>query len=132
MFLILFLIVTFITTTLAVDGEAFDMKTSSKIIQDYVSSYARAEGSEPLCDQYNCCDQTTSGEDGCPLSNMKKDETTLVLPGGETRCIFDTSTPYAFQVIPGDTDKVLLYFQGFFFALDVNFSEFLHPSLFVI
>jgi len=43
---------------------------------------------------------------------MTKDKSTLVLPGGETRCIFSTSTPFAFQVIPGDTDKVLVYFQG--------------------
>jgi hypothetical protein len=59
---------------------------------------------------------------------MPKDETTLVLPGGTTRCIFSTSTPFgrtlvfflfltsqmsvAFQVIPGASDKVLLYFQG--------------------
>eukprot|EP00604_Paraphysomonas_vestita_P002025 CAMPEP_0174820430 /NCGR_PEP_ID=MMETSP1107-20130205/4264_1 /TAXON_ID=36770 /ORGANISM="Paraphysomonas vestita, Strain GFlagA" /LENGTH=386 /DNA_ID=CAMNT_0016035773 /DNA_START=126 /DNA_END=1286 /DNA_ORIENTATION=- len=43
---------------------------------------------------------------------LPKDQSTLVLPGGETRCIFSTSTPFAFQVIPGDTDKLLLYFQG--------------------
>jgi hypothetical protein len=35
-----------------------------------------------------------------------------MVPGGNTRCIFSTSTPFAFQVIPGATDKVLLYFQG--------------------
>eukprot|EP00981_Chlorochromonas_danica_P003179 scaffold633_cov288-Ochromonas_danica.AAC.14 len=43
---------------------------------------------------------------------MTKDSSTLVLPGGETRCIFSYSTPFAFQVIPGDTDKLLFYFQG--------------------
>lgn len=43
---------------------------------------------------------------------MKKDETTMVLPGGKTRCIFSYSTPFAFQVIPGDSDKLLFYFQG--------------------
>eukprot|EP00604_Paraphysomonas_vestita_P003633 CAMPEP_0174820236 /NCGR_PEP_ID=MMETSP1107-20130205/3928_1 /TAXON_ID=36770 /ORGANISM="Paraphysomonas vestita, Strain GFlagA" /LENGTH=376 /DNA_ID=CAMNT_0016035169 /DNA_START=214 /DNA_END=1344 /DNA_ORIENTATION=+ len=43
---------------------------------------------------------------------MPKDQTTLVLPGGNTRCIFSTSTPFAFQVVPGSSDKVLLYFQG--------------------
>jgi hypothetical protein len=36
----------------------------------------------------------------------------LIFPGGKTRCIFSTSTDYAFQVIPGDSDKVLLFFQG--------------------
>ena len=43
---------------------------------------------------------------------MSKDTSTLVFPGGETRCIYSDSTPYAFQVIPGATDKLLFYFQG--------------------
>ena len=28
------------------------------------------------------------------------------------RCIFSDSTPFAFQIIPGDSDKLLFYFQG--------------------
>jgi hypothetical protein len=36
----------------------------------------------------------------------------LILPGGSTRCIYSTSTPYAFQVIPGAIDKVVVYYQG--------------------
>ena len=32
--------------------------------------------------------------------------------GGETRCIYQDSTPFAFQIIPGDSDKLLFYFQG--------------------
>ena len=62
---------------------------------------------------------------------MKKDASTLVFPGGETRCIYSYSTPFSFQVsiilqlsppsittttclqvIPGDSDKVVLYFQA--------------------
>lgn len=46
------------------------------------------------------------------MSALPRDESTLVLPGGETRCIFSDSTPFAFQVIPGDSDKLLFYFQG--------------------
>jgi len=43
---------------------------------------------------------------------MTNDISTLVFPGGDTRCIFSYSTPYAFQVIPGSSDKLLFYFQG--------------------
>lgn len=43
---------------------------------------------------------------------MAADETTLVYPGGDTRCIFSDSTPFAFQVVPGDGDKLLFYLQG--------------------
>jgi hypothetical protein len=43
---------------------------------------------------------------------MPKDQTTLVLPGGNTRCIHSYSTPFAFQVIPGDSDKLVFYLQG--------------------
>ena len=62
-----------------------------------------------LCDQYDCCDLENST---CNISDMSKDTSTLVFPGGETRCIYSDSTPYAFQVIPGATDKLLFYFQG--------------------
>ena len=62
-----------------------------------------------LCESHTCCELADSK---CDLSGMKQDETTLVLPGGESRCIYDTSTPYAAQVIPGDTDKLMVFFQG--------------------
>lgn len=38
-----------------------------------------------------------SGE-GCDLRNFPKDETTMVFPGGETRCIFSNTPNFAFQV----------------------------------
>lgn len=62
-----------------------------------------------LCDKYTCCDIEQSS---CDISSMEKDTSTLVFPGGDTRCIYSDSTPYAFQVIPGATDKLLFYFQG--------------------
>lgn len=43
---------------------------------------------------------------------MTRDQSTLVLPGGETSCIYSGSTPFAFQVFPGDSDKLVVYFQG--------------------
>jgi hypothetical protein len=76
------------------------------------SSFAEQQrvDARSLCSANTCCNITTS--EACPLSDMKKDSTTLVLPGGNTRCIFSDSSPFAFQVIPGDSDKLLFYFQG--------------------
>jgi hypothetical protein len=78
-------------------------------IKESFASRANAGGSN-LCDSNVCCNISSS--ETCSISNMKKDSSTLVLPGGNTRCIFSTSTPFAFQVIPGDSDNVLVYFQG--------------------
>lgn len=52
-----------------------------------------------------------SSTESCPLSSLEADKTSLVFPGGETRCIFSTSTEFSFQVIPGDKDKLLFFFQ---------------------
>jgi len=43
---------------------------------------------------------------------MPKSPSTVVFPGGKTRCIFSTSTDFSFQVWPGATDQLLFYFQG--------------------
>ena len=51
-------------------------------------------------------------ENDCNLSDMQRDTSTVVYPGGETRCIFSDSGPFGFQVIPGDSDKLLFDFQG--------------------
>lgn len=59
--------------------------------------------------QYRSC--TLSAHEDCAISRMPADETTVVLPGGGTRCI-STKNPYGFQVIPGHIDKLLFYFQG--------------------
>jgi hypothetical protein len=42
---------------------------------------------------------TVSASNACPLADMPLDETTLVYPGGATRCIFSTSSDFAFQVM---------------------------------
>jgi len=34
----------------------------------------------------------------------------IVKPGGDTKCL--DGSPYGFQVFPGDTDKLMLWFQG--------------------
>ena len=37
-------------------------------------------------------------QERCPLSAMAYNMSTVVLPGGKSRCIFDTSSAYKFQV----------------------------------
>ena len=63
-----------------------------------------------LCDKNTCC-KMSSG-DKCALSDLQQGKSTLVLPGGQTQCIYESSSPYAFQVIPGKTNKVFVYFGG--------------------
>jgi hypothetical protein len=53
-----------------------------------------------------------SDSESCPISEMSRDQNVVVYPGGETRCIFSTSSDFGFQVIPGDDDKLLIFFQG--------------------
>lgn len=81
---------------------------SQRILQDYIQSISASSGT--LCTTNTCCNITSSTT--CDLNAMKRDESMIILPGGDTRCIFSTSTPFAFQVIPGDADKLLYYFQG--------------------
>ena len=75
-----------------------------------------------------------SSDNGCDITGFEQDETTMVFPGGETRCIFSNTPNFAFQVrvhvlkifylllryivswlnqvVPGASDKLLFYFQG--------------------
>lgn len=47
------------------------------------------------------------------MHDMELGSSTFVVPGGQSRCIFsNVASEYAFQVIPGDTDKLLIFFQG--------------------
>eukprot|EP01038_Epipyxis_sp_PR26KG_P006371 gene6371-8773_t len=95
-----------------------NLDESFKNIQDYVKSVDRdptasltgIDKIELMCDLYNCC--TISDSESCAFDNLPKTKSSFILPGGDTRCIFSTSTPFGFQVMPGDRDKLLLYFQG--------------------
>lgn len=104
----------------------FSQQETANIISEHVNSFQVDLSGGSLCSSYSCCNM--SATESCGLSSMPKDQTTLVLPGGDTRCIYSYSTyvdrrfpinmtvvfyrPFAFQVIPGDSDKVLFYFQG--------------------
>lgn len=90
------------------------VEEAHKIIQDHVKSFGTGVGG--LCDKNKCC--TVSSTESCPISNMEKDSSTLVLPGGNTRCIFSDSTPFAFQVS-----------RQFLFILSPDFPESFRSSL---
>lgn len=69
-----------------------------------------------------------SAAERCPLSMMAQDEITMVYPGGGTRCIFSGSSDYAFEVLRGDEDKLLVYFQGGGFCWDQPSTFAVHPT----
>lgn len=48
--------------------------------------------------------------ENCDLAGLEPEKPTYLAPGGLTSCI-DPSSPYAFQVIPGDPQKLLFFFQ---------------------
>ena len=56
----------------------------------------------------NSC--TLSATESCSLDHLSHDTSTLIYPGGSTSCI--DSEPFAFQVYPGSSDNLLIYFQG--------------------
>lgn len=50
-------------------------------------------------------------QESCSLASLPRDQSTLVYPGGRTQCL-SREHEYAFQVVPGDSDKLLIYFAG--------------------
>ncbi len=74
--------------------DEFSFEFATKVIRNDVKSYL---GTRSLCEANACCNVTAT--EPCSISNFPKDKTTLVLPGGKTRCIFSDSTPFAIQVI---------------------------------
>ena len=94
-------------------SSGMDYSEAEKVIAGHLSSSlhsVKTPGSPSLCQDNTCCNITSTNS--CSMGNFPKDQSTLVLPGGKTRCIFSYSTPFAFQVIPGASDKVVVYFQG--------------------
>jgi hypothetical protein len=95
---------------LAAKQEILNGEEARNTITNYLSSLKSSYSASQLCVQNSCCNVTST--ETCSISSFPKDQSTLVLPGGQTRCIYSYSTPFAFQVIPGDSDKLLFYFQG--------------------
>jgi hypothetical protein len=61
---------------------------ASQNIHQYVDGLPKVSGNS-LCQKYKCCNITANEK--CDISAMPSDQSTLVLPGGETRCIFGDS-----------------------------------------
>jgi hypothetical protein len=70
----------------AVSQAEVEWQVAERTIKNYVESYGGRARIGELCDQYTCC--SLSETESCSVASMPKDESTLVLPGGETRCIF--------------------------------------------
>jgi hypothetical protein len=61
-----------------------------------------------------------SDTESCNLSSFPKDETSMVFPGGETRCIFSNTPDFAFQVSVDYECQAVLYICLLCFADFVN------------
>jgi hypothetical protein len=61
-------------------------------------------------EQHHSC--VISSTEDCSIASMAVGQSNLVYPGSKTRCMFSDSTDYAFQVIPGDTGRLLFFFEG--------------------
>ncbi len=84
-----------IFTLFATFATIYAFYPAEEVILDHLKQFKRYTR-DTLCTSNKCC--TISPTETCSLNTMTKDQNTLVLPGGETRCIFSTSTPFAFQV----------------------------------
>ena len=81
-----------------------------------------------LCETSSCCFMGESDDERCSfpqINAMVENDvddglidsapdygSVVVFPGGETSCIFKDSTAFGFQVWPGLSSKLLMYFQG--------------------
>lgn len=78
-------------------SSALVYEEAEKIITKHVGSGPfKGPAKTGLCELNKCCNITAT--ETCSISQFSKDESVLVLPGGQTRCIFSDSTPFAFQV----------------------------------
>lgn len=96
--------------TVSAMGGVLNAKTSAReAIRSEVSLYTPTDD---LCTGVRCC--TVGSGESCSLASMPKDQSTIVIPGGETRCIFSYSTPFAFQVKKFSSVKrhIFLFVEG--------------------
>lgn len=84
-----------IIATLLCAAAALNYEEAKDIILENVKSYQPTIG-KSLCQANTCCNITST--ETCAISSFEKGQTTMVLPGGKTRCIYSYSTPFAFQV----------------------------------
>jgi hypothetical protein len=98
-----FLLLTCLSTLLAgivsaspISNYPTNFEEAKALIHDHLDTYYHPLKEGSLCSGNSCCNVTSSNS--CSIKSFPKDQSTLVLPGGETRCIFSYSTPFAFQV----------------------------------
>jgi len=92
----------------AVDGPIATL-TSSNDKHAAVGEGAGDGAGEDAFGEIPGCMLATS-PDACSIKERPRAERYSVYPGGDTRCIFGGD--YKFMVIPGDSDKLLLHFDG--------------------
>lgn len=57
------------------------------------------------------CKLYDDGSDGCPLERLPHGQSAKVFPGGRSRCMTSDKPLFHFEVIRGDADKLLFFFQ---------------------
>ena len=81
------------------------------VIHNYLNESVTARIPREICEHFDCC--TMSNTESCSMDKLAESRrSTIVMPGGKTRCILVSSTPYGFQVVPGDKDKIVVFFGG--------------------
>jgi hypothetical protein len=98
---------TFASSQIDVEADGIDVHAAHNIIRE--QGYIKHTINSEVQSTVTC---TFSDTEDCNLGDMTVDESVVVQPGGLTRCIYSTSGPFQFQVIKGDSDKVLYYYQG--------------------
>jgi hypothetical protein len=106
------LLLVFCCLALCLQVESLGFDEAAIVIKEHLSARKHSSSDDYCNANPTLCCELSDSQDGCSVSNMPQDVSTLVFPGGETRCIFSTSSPFNFQVIPGKSDKLLIYFQG--------------------
>jgi hypothetical protein len=69
---------------------------AKQLLYQYLDDNYSSKEDGRYCDNNSCC--SISNTEDCNISKLPKGKTTLVFPGGETRCIFSYSSAFAFQV----------------------------------
>jgi hypothetical protein len=77
-------------------NNALDFNEAKKNIYNYLDQI-KLNNNNNINNNNNTC--VISRRESCDLNKMLIDESNLIQPGGNTRCLFSYSTPFVFQVI---------------------------------
>lgn len=76
----------------------------------FFAAFASSLSAEANLFGYASC--TINSDTTCDLKAFDAGTSTIVYPKGETRCIYSHSGDFGFQVWPGSSSKLMIYFQG--------------------